>query len=548
MKILVANEGELDGEIADDSTPGSVSIIDISAGVDSPTVTTAGFASFNDSADALKAAGVRLFNGGKPEFDFEPEYIAVSPDGTTAWVSLQEANAIGVLDIENGVFTDIIPMGEKAWAGLFSDFSNEDGPGGDELINLQQVPADFPLFGLYMPDQLQAFEIDGEVYYITANEGDDRDDFLADEETRRIKSGEVDLDDAVFPNEADLKLDENFGRLKIIGAPSLSPELRGDTDGDGDTDKLLALGARSFSILDSAGNIVYDSGDMLDVIVATQFPSNYDDNRSDDKSIEPEGITVAQFDGCTFAFIALERSDIIAVFDISNPLAPTYVDCLIPEDGDESPEGMHVIPPSESPNGRALLLVSHEDSDSLTIHQLDAIDNGKFTLELFHIADQEASATAVEDAPNLSAVLNALRAQNLGGDGLPDNSLTLSSGDAIIPGLFFEASEGVFGSSGIADIQIQNELGIQAMALGNHEFDRGTGVLAGLIDGSAEGDLFGDDFTGTDFPYLSGNLDFSSDDNLAPLIGDDHIAPAANKVAATTVIEVSFPKVRPRRQ
>jgi len=111
--------------------------------------------------------------------------------------------------------------------------------------------------------------------------------------------------------------------------------------------------------------------------------------------------------------------------------------------------------------------------------------DGGFTLELLHVADQEAGAAAVQDAPRLSAVMNALEAQDLGNDGVSDNTLRLSSGDAIIPGLFFSASEAVFGAAGIADIQIQNELGFRAIALGNHEFDFGTEVLASLIDGSA---------------------------------------------------------------
>ncbi|MEC7298735.1 MAG: hypothetical protein VXW43_08640, partial [Pseudomonadota bacterium] len=124
--------------------------------------------------------------------------------------------------------------------------------------------------------------------------------------------------------------------------------------------------------------------------------------------------------------------------------------------------------------------------DNLEVTGVDVIDSeqGVFTLELLHIADQEASSGAVLDAPNLSAVLNALRAQDLGEDGLADNTLTLSSGDAFIPGIFYDASAAVFGSAGIADIQIQNELGIQAIALGNHEFDFGTEVLADLISGA----------------------------------------------------------------
>ncbi|MEL6998773.1 MAG: choice-of-anchor I family protein, partial [Pseudomonadota bacterium] len=171
-----------------------------------------------------------------------------------------------------------------------------------------------------------------------------------------------------------------------------------------------------------------------------------------------------------------------------------------------------------------------------------------FTLELLHFADQEANAATIDNIDNLSGVLNALRNEDLGGDGVADNTLTLSSGDAIIPGLFFDASEAVFGSAGIADIQIQNELGVEAIALGNHEFDLGTALLAGLIDGSASGDfsaltsgtaIDGQDFTGADFAYLSTNLDFSTDPNLEPLEVAGGGAPQANTVTSSVVIDVN---------
>ncbi|MFN0191975.1 MAG: ExeM/NucH family extracellular endonuclease [Aestuariivirga sp.] len=160
-----------------------------------------------------------------------------------------------------------------------------------------------------------------------------------------------------------------------------------------------------------------------------------------------------------------------------------------------------------------------------------------FTLELLHFSDQEASTGAIQDAPNLSAVLNALRAQDVGNDGLADNSLTLSSGDTIIPSVFFNASLPVFGSAGIADIQIQNELGIQASALGNHEFDFGPGVLAGLISGSAPGSILGTDFQGALYPYLSTNLDFSTNTNLAPLEVAGGGSPLANTVTSSVVLQ-----------
>ena len=167
-----------------------------------------------------------------------------------------------------------------------------------------------------------------------------------------------------------------------------------------------------------------------------------------------------------------------------------------------------------------------------------------FTLELLHVADQEAGAAAVQDAPRLSAVLNALKAQDLGDDGIEDNTLVLSSGDAFIPGLFYEASGPVFGTGGIADIQIQNELGFQAIALGNHEFDFGPRPLSELITGlnatsESIGSILGSEFTGANFPYLSTNLNFASDEFLAPLEVPGGQAPQPNSVTSSVVIDVN---------
>ncbi len=174
-----------------------------------------------------------------------------------------------------------------------------------------------------------------------------------------------------------------------------------------------------------------------------------------------------------------------------------------------------------------------------------------WTLELLHITDQEASTGQIGDIARASGILNALDAQDLGNDGLPDNTVRLSSGDAIIPGVFYDAAAAVFGSGGIADIQIVNEMGFQAVALGNHEFDKGTAELARLISGAAPGDfsaltgtaLDGLDFAGTAFPYLSTNLDFSTDGNLAPLVVAGGQAPQGNVVSSSTVLDVNGEKL-----
>lgn len=161
-----------------------------------------------------------------------------------------------------------------------------------------------------------------------------------------------------------------------------------------------------------------------------------------------------------------------------------------------------------------------------------------YSLEILHMSDQEGNGSSVVYAPNASAVLNALEAQDLGNDGLADNTIRLSSGDAIIPGAFYDASAAVFGHGGVADIQILNEMGFQAVTFGNHEFDKGTAELARLIGGTASANfnalvgtaLEGMAFTGTDMPYLSANLDVTTDPSLAPLY-------AVGKIAESTVIE-----------
>ncbi|MFM2390597.1 MAG: hypothetical protein RLZZ437_2152 [Pseudomonadota bacterium] len=161
--------------------------------------------------------------------------------------------------------------------------------------------------------------------------------------------------------------------------------------------------------------------------------------------------------------------------------------------------------------------------------------NAAFTLQLFHVADQEGGIAALNDADNFSAVLNALRAQDIDGDGVAgyEATLTLSSGDAYIPGVFFSASQTVFGAPGVADILIQNELGIQAVAFGNHEFDLGTATVNTLISGGTV-----PNFTGTAFPYLSTNLDFSTDPNLAGLVVAGGQAPLAGTISKSVVIDV----------
>lgn len=374
-KLLVANEAEIDGTAADvvaDTTMGTVSIIDISGGFAAPTVTTANFTAFDSQVVALKAAGVRIFNNGTadaaPSVDFEPEYIAIAPDGLTAMVTLQEANAVATLDIATATFTSVVALGKKDFAPLRVDFSDRDGPGAVALIN---PLVGQPVFGLYMPDAIASYSAGGNTYYVMANEGDDRNDFLTPDESTTVGATTgYTLDPTVFPNAAALKNQASLGRLTVSNAPGL----RGDTDNDGDVDEILSYGGRSFSIRNAAGALVFDSGDMLDLIVTSQHFANFDDGRSDNKGVEPEGVTIATLGGRTYAFVGLERARMTLMFDITDPGAVSYTTSFT-RSGDQNPEGLIVVPAADSPNGKPLLITTNETSNTLTVFEIQSPGN-----------------------------------------------------------------------------------------------------------------------------------------------------------------------------
>jgi DNA-binding beta-propeller fold protein YncE len=372
QKVLVANEGEPNDDYTNDPE-GSVSIIDVSAGAANVTqgnVTTASFAAFND---ATLDPQIRIFGpGATVAQDVEPEYIAVAGDSKTAWVSLQENNALAILDIEAGVITELVPLGFKdhSLEGNGMDVSNKDG-----AINITT----WPVKGMYMPDAIASYEVGGQTYILSANEGDSRDyDGFSEEE--RVK--DLVLDATAFPNAADLQQEEALGRLKTTTA-------NGDTDGDGEYEEIYSYGARSFSVWDAQGRLVFDSGDDLEEITAAAYPDGFNsdghdnesfDDRSDDKGPEPEGLTIGLIEGRTYAFIGLERIGGIMVYDVTDPTAPNFVqyvntcnfDGVLEEGtaGDVAPEGLTFIPADESPNGKPLLVVAFEVSGTTTIFEI----------------------------------------------------------------------------------------------------------------------------------------------------------------------------------
>jgi 2',3'-cyclic-nucleotide 2'-phosphodiesterase/3'-nucleotidase/5'-nucleotidase len=364
-KVLTADEGEPSSDYATDPV-GSISIIDISGGVEAATVTTVSFEGIEmDPA-------VRIYGpNATPAQDVEPEYIAVSSDSGTAYVTLQEANALGVIDLATSTVTAVIPFGFKD----HSQPGNElDAGKDDDAINI----ANWPIFGMYQPDAIAAYSAGDQLYLVTANEGDTRD---YDGYSEEGELGESAVDEA-FPGLEDLLTEETILGLEIVTST-------GDTDGDGDLDELYIPGGRSFSIWTPDGTQVYDSGADFERITAEAYPDDFNstneengdfDGRSDNKGPEPEGLSLGTVDDRIYAFIGLERIGGVMVYDITDPMAVTFVTYVNNRDfsgdaaggtaGDLGPEGLLFIPAESSPNGANLLIVNNEISGTTTIYQI----------------------------------------------------------------------------------------------------------------------------------------------------------------------------------
>ena len=376
--LLVANEGEPNDDYTIDPE-GSVSIIhtDIVISVDGGNVfevKTLDFTDFNDKRDELQRKGVRIFGpSASVAQDLEPEYITVSKDGKYAFVSLQENNAMIKIDLYNEEIIDIYPLGFKDHSASNNAFDASDRDDGI-------IISAWPVLGMYQPDSIAAFEIDGHRYIATANEGDARD-YAGFSEESRVE--DLTLDSDAFPTGDNLKLENNLGRLTVTTT-------LGDSDNDSDYDALYAFGTRSFSIWDENLNLVYDSGSDFEVRISQLFPEIFNtnndevnpadgfDSRSDAKGPEPEAIAVGKIGDKTYAFIGLERVGGIMVYDVSCPETPEFVE-YVRTDGDLGPEGIVFIPAEDSPlkegifdcRSIPMLVVTNEVSGTTTLYRIN---------------------------------------------------------------------------------------------------------------------------------------------------------------------------------
>ena len=426
--VLVANEAEPNDDYSIDPE-GSVSIIDIQD-IKQPKASIADFRAWNSQKADLMSKGVRIFGpNATVAQDLEPEYITISGDSKTAWVTLQENNAIARIDIAQQKVTDIYPLGYKDHGVMGNELDVSDR---DSKIDIKTWTG---LVGMYQPDSIANYQVNGQTYLVTANEGDSRE-WLKDEDAyfagnlaqgyvenirmkhlfnskgfnaegdypahlQKIANGVkgAKLNPVTFAycgatatEAGDCRKDGNLGRLNIAwnmgyqtnadGAPTL------DANGRLTYDKLYAYGARSFSIWNTQGQLVWDSGSEFEKKISELFPNYFNtdheavslDDRSDNKGPEPEGITLGTIGAKTFAFIGLERMSGVMVYDITTPMQPKFIEYFTTRNfvetdsakqGDLGLEGLIFIAAKDSPNGKPLLVVGNEVSGSTAIYQVN---------------------------------------------------------------------------------------------------------------------------------------------------------------------------------
>ncbi|MBC9230329.1 choice-of-anchor I family protein [bacterium SPL81] len=426
--ILVANEAEPNDDYSIDPE-GSISIIDIS-NIQQPKVSTADFKAWNTQKADLIAKGVRIFGpNATVAQDLEPEYITISHDSKTAWVTLQENNAIARIDIAQQKVTDIYPLGYKDHGVIGNELDVSDR---DSKIDIKNWAG---LVGMYQPDSIANYQSNGQTYLVTANEGDSRE-WLKDQDAYfagDISKGYVEnirmkhlfnnkgfntdgdypahlqkiangvkgakLNPVTFAycgatttEAGDCRKDANLGRLNIAWNMGYQTNADGsaklDANGRLTYDKLYAYGARSFSIWNTQGQLVWDSGSEFEKKIAELFPNYFNsdheaivlDDRSDNKGPEPEGITVGTIGKKTFAFIGLERMSGIMVYDITTANKPKFIEYFTtrnfvetdPKKQDDlGPEGLTFISAKDSPNAKPLLVVGNEVSGSTAVYQIN---------------------------------------------------------------------------------------------------------------------------------------------------------------------------------
>ena len=408
-QLVAAMEAEPDEGYINDPE-GMVSVIDITwnGATLTTNLTNIGFTDFNVAGSRhaelpteLSLAGIGASGKSSVAEDLEPEYVAINESSTKAYIALQENNGIAVINLMNKTVEKIYALGFKDHSLVENAMDIDDK---DDAVNIKS----YPIKDMYMPDGMTTFEKDGTTYLLTANEGDDRDDWLegysnnsnciaagyyADDgeckDTLKLKK----LSDSDMTLKAGSELEakkEAMENLKF--SYQMTKQMNGGSATDVET--IYSYGGRSFSIWDMTdGHLVWDSGKFFETKTAEIYGLDFNntnsknkaESRSTKKGPEPEAVVVGTINTKSYAFIALERMGGIMVYEITDPTSPVFIEYLnnrnlqvdpaTADAGDLGPEGLKFVSADNSPNGKPMLIVGNEVSGTTTFYQINILLN-----------------------------------------------------------------------------------------------------------------------------------------------------------------------------
>ncbi len=482
--VLTADEGEpregYGENIADPK--GSVTVVDVEA----QESTVVDFSAFDSQRDQLAEDGIVLKKGSAPSVDLEPEYIAVS--GGKAYVTLQENNAIAVLDIESQAFGGVYSAGFEDHSTTAIDLDKK-----DDAYDPQTYES---LLGIRMPDGIAAFTVEGTTYLVTANEGDAREWGDEDQGTFYLSEDERDFSEEGVTSPTGAITAENSGlEGKVVFFKT--------EDFDGlDPEKDYVFGGRSFTVFQATENgleEVFTSGDDFEALTAQYVPEYFNasndnavlDDRSGKKGPEAESVTVGTVDGKTYAFVALERTGGVMVYDVTDPEAITFVNYVNTRDfgttvegseeyedgeldkwvtgGDVAPEGLLFLDAASSPNGEPLLLAACEVSGTVAVYQLGSEDLTVLPFTDVNNGDWFLAAVQYVYENDRMAGTSSTTFQ-------PEVNLTRAMAAQVLYNL--EGQPAVTGDTTFTDAAAAGEWAVKAITWAEQ-----TGVVAGIGDG-----------------------------------------------------------------
>lgn len=400
--VVVANEGEPSDDYTYDPE-GSVSIITLGDDNTVSAVSTLGF------GDVTIPSDVRIKPNTTAVKDLEPEYVAINDAGTKAWITLQENNAVAMVDLTNKEITEVKSLGSIEIKDQKMDITN-DGVANPITGNPDNI------FALYQPDTIVSYSVGGNDYFVTANEGDDRE-YDAWEDYAKANKLDNPLSTAL-----ETALDgTDMEKLRVFVDMGLNSS--------NVHDELYVAGTRSFSIWDANGNRVFDSGSAFEEEIATNYAAYFNtrvddsddlsdatvpyttigsdyyfwegvDARSLKKGVEPEALALATIGNKTFAYIGLEKQGGFFVYDITTPAYATLVEYKNDIDytkapdqaGDLAPEGMVTF----TQDSKNYLAIANELSSTIAIYEL-ASDGRATKLSSLNVGSFDKGAAEILD-------------------------------------------------------------------------------------------------------------------------------------------------------